>query len=572
MDLSHEQLHMARATITMPDLYTPMDFLLPDPTPSTWSKGGARASRTMARASDITLPDAHISLPDGDIPPLMAPERTDVFLDEAEAASFDLGLDLDDLSHGASTTPQRRAPPAKKARRDTSRYTLPEPSPAPEMDDSFASVGVARHAPLVDSASAHVQALVGDVSADVSMDALPDLPPLDDPMPMAGTPPRRATPSPPPPALASTPSRALTLHDVAHAQLTPRTAAKLRSAAEMRMSLAHAAPKAPRKRPIQDDITEWAPARARSLQARAATATVTMSTQAHEKHCLPASRIQLALWATPTPKRLVASMLTRTWGTVLSDMDKVCAPTLEVRRRCLDARPSDAHMQTWLREIHEQAQAQCKDDDYSMEMARRASEPPAWLAPIEAADDSMALDLPKPVNDGFDVTETSLPALDVDMPDLAPLDEAPLNEAPLDEAVPPRRSLRHGRPSSEMPETGRLAPLSRLATPDLDTDDVLVDVPLSNPIAAFDTHAPETSTDGWDVRTKRAAHVLRTVLDRHDEPSVSFQAVSQHATRRAAAGFFFEMLVLGTRDCVRLSQPQPYGDIHVEATPSLASV
>ncbi|EPQ30467.1 uncharacterized protein PFL1_01993 [Pseudozyma flocculosa PF-1] len=50
---------------------------------------------------------------------------------------------------------------------------------------------------------------------------------------------------------------------------------------------------------------------------------------------------------------------------------------------------------------------------------------------------------------------------------------------------------------------------------------------------------------------------------------LSFAKVSQNASRRAAAGFFFEMLVLGTKDCVKLQQHEEYGDIKVLAKPKL---
>lgn len=41
------------------------------------------------------------------------------------------------------------------------------------------------------------------------------------------------------------------------------------------------------------------------------------------------------------------------------------------------------------------------------------------------------------------------------------------------------------------------------------------------------------------------------------------------ATRRAAASFFFELLVLSTRDCVKIEQKEAYGAIHVAATDKL---
>ena len=41
------------------------------------------------------------------------------------------------------------------------------------------------------------------------------------------------------------------------------------------------------------------------------------------------------------------------------------------------------------------------------------------------------------------------------------------------------------------------------------------------------------------------------------------------ATRRAAASFFFELLVLGTRDCVKVTQEEPYANIEVRAQAKL---
>lgn len=48
-----------------------------------------------------------------------------------------------------------------------------------------------------------------------------------------------------------------------------------------------------------------------------------------------------------------------------------------------------------------------------------------------------------------------------------------------------------------------------------------------------------------------------------------FFPIPSQATRRAAASFFFELLVLGTRDCVKLDQRAPYENIHVQAKDKL---
>lgn len=40
---------------------------------------------------------------------------------------------------------------------------------------------------------------------------------------------------------------------------------------------------------------------------------------------------------------------------------------------------------------------------------------------------------------------------------------------------------------------------------------------------------------------------------------------SFQASRRAASSFFFELLVLGTRDCIQVSQKTSFADIQIQA-------
>ena len=49
----------------------------------------------------------------------------------------------------------------------------------------------------------------------------------------------------------------------------------------------------------------------------------------------------------------------------------------------------------------------------------------------------------------------------------------------------------------------------------------------------------------------------------------SFVRMRVQASRRAAAAFFFELLVLGTRDCVKLAQAEPFANIEVRAKDKL---
>ncbi|EIW83274.1 hypothetical protein CONPUDRAFT_136365 [Coniophora puteana RWD-64-598 SS2] len=57
----------------------------------------------------------------------------------------------------------------------------------------------------------------------------------------------------------------------------------------------------------------------------------------------------------------------------------------------------------------------------------------------------------------------------------------------------------------------------------------------------------------------------RATTDESGERVMSFATMSEKASRRAASAFFFEMLVLGTRDCIKLSQPAAFENIEVRA-------
>ncbi|GAA5926966.1 hypothetical protein JCM3775_007092 [Rhodotorula graminis] len=78
--------------------------------------------------------------------------------------------------------------------------------------------------------------------------------------------------------------------------------------------------------------------------------------------------------------------------------------------------------------------------------------------------------------------------------------------------------------------------------------------------------------------TRKAVRVLKEQLDadvdadRPEDKKVEFTQVAQQASRRAAASFFFELLVLSSADVVKLNQPSPYGEIEVRGTDKLQEI
>ncbi|KZS88044.1 hypothetical protein SISNIDRAFT_433205 [Sistotremastrum niveocremeum HHB9708] len=79
---------------------------------------------------------------------------------------------------------------------------------------------------------------------------------------------------------------------------------------------------------------------------------------------------------------------------------------------------------------------------------------------------------------------------------------------------------------------------------------------------------------GYSKNTIKAMHIIRQEMNTSNTPlenqkPLSFRDVSRNASRRAASSFFFELLVLGTRDCVKLHQAEPFADIEVTPKPKL---
>jgi cohesin complex subunit SCC1 len=85
-------------------------------------------------------------------------------------------------------------------------------------------------------------------------------------------------------------------------------------------------------------------------------------------------------------------------------------------------------------------------------------------------------------------------------------------------------------------------------------------------------------TGGFSKTTGMAMGVLRREIEAIGETlegegeakgGVTFAKVARGASKRAASHFFFELLVLGTRDAVGLKQDKPYGEIEVTGRPGL---
>ncbi|KAF8919935.1 Rec8 like protein-domain-containing protein [Mucidula mucida] len=129
---------------------------------------------------------------------------------------------------------------------------------------------------------------------------------------------------------------------------------------------------------------------------------------------------------------------------------------------------------------------------------------------------------------------------------------------------------------------------SRMSTPGFDGLDDVVESYADEtcPIAMFDVkpstqsqladreqEAADVEGKGYSKNTIKALSVVRRELKplegADDEKVLGFQRMADKASRRAAASFFFELLVLGTRDCVKLTQDGPFENIQIRAKDKL---
>ncbi|KAJ7783072.1 Rec8 like protein-domain-containing protein [Mycena metata] len=104
---------------------------------------------------------------------------------------------------------------------------------------------------------------------------------------------------------------------------------------------------------------------------------------------------------------------------------------------------------------------------------------------------------------------------------------------------------------------------------------VMFDVkPSTQSQAVEDAEPVENEGKGYSKNTVKALGIIRKELkpvdgEEDEDKALSFRKMADKASRRAAASFFFELLVLGTRDCVQLTQTAPFENIEVRAKDKL---
>ncbi|PFH47335.1 hypothetical protein AMATHDRAFT_67921 [Amanita thiersii Skay4041] len=80
------------------------------------------------------------------------------------------------------------------------------------------------------------------------------------------------------------------------------------------------------------------------------------------------------------------------------------------------------------------------------------------------------------------------------------------------------------------------------------------------------------NNEGYSKTTMKALKIILKVLRPDSPETLTFGVLTGNATRHAAASFFFELLVLGTRNCLKLSQASPFANIDFAAQEKLWAV
>ncbi|KAI0259262.1 Rec8 like protein-domain-containing protein [Gloeopeniophorella convolvens] len=194
-------------------------------------------------------------------------------------------------------------------------------------------------------------------------------------------------------------------------------------------------------------------------------------------------------------------------------------------------------------------------DDEVPGQARRAS-----VAPSQGVG-SDVLGRGASVGPGFEFDSGGLGMEDFQM-DVSAAEPAPV-ELVRDKSLAPSELTRISRVSTPAPEEAE----GEETYADLACPIAVFDMKGSSQVSEADSSAGSDGK-GYSKNTMRALGVIRRELEPAEDEAekvLSFRHMSTKATRRAASAFFFELLVLGTRDCVQLSQSAPFENIEVRA-------
>lgn len=95
--------------------------------------------------------------------------------------------------------------------------------------------------------------------------------------------------------------------------------------------------------------------------------------------------------------------------------------------------------------------------------------------------------------------------------------------------------------------------------------------PQSDPIEAPQTQM-ESQTQVASINTKEAVQQIRDTLDASPTSNITFEGLAAGSTKAAASELFFQVLLLASKDAIKVTQTAPYEAIDITSRPSLATM
>lgn len=574
--------------VTLPSTRTAYDLALPDPALEGWdaesSVGGDHSSRrSIARSDRYTARPADITLRRYFDPAGSGSARNSDSFGWASGEFFD-----PDASNGEFQSPR----PNVLQRRDSQGRLIDENGDLiPEGEDDASSIGIGRDAQM-QMGGARPSLTAGDLTGFESL-GMEDFMMTDDLMGgISGAgqggldlgleefdAQRRSM----------TPMRETRSSSVRLENLSPRTTLRVQQAAEKRAQAAQR-----KRKQIIDSRTQLDDSTQRR-QTTEGTAGIVLA----EPSFLPTKSSHLHLLELQAdPIKGVSPLLQADNAKQLFHSAKNLAPELSglftvdasamLRRRTQlieDVAQLPARPQKRLRAEGEEEEQEGQEEDYASEIGRRAMDSQMQLGAgadltFESMDDydPFALQAEGDITlgaTGFDLGEEIVEPAQTGL--RRSQRKRPTN---IEEDLEAEEERRRRAAFQQEGQLGRLGTPEEGSVISSSYEDVSPTP--SYPLRAFDapaagdvTAASTASAVGMSRNTLRAIKVLKTKLSPEDEEGegeMEFSQVTKNASRRAASAFFFEILALGTKDCLRVDQETAFGDIKIQAKPAFWSI
>ncbi|ORY02510.1 hypothetical protein K493DRAFT_334604 [Basidiobolus meristosporus CBS 931.73] len=177
---------------------------------------------------------------------------------------------------------------------------------------------------------------------------------------------------------------------------------------------------------------------------------------------------------------------------------------------------------------------------------------------------------------GLDIEEELMPSVPVEEPETSGIDlgePAPIEDEIFGIEHEEQISAEQARTEEggeEIPQVPASPALSISAEQPFISEHTAQDLGRSEIFDAEEIEEPEAGTEAaFSKSTVKTMNLLRSEIQKAADPgmetttNLKYRNIAGQATRTDAVKFFFELLVLSTKDVVKVKQSEPYGDIEI---------